>query len=189
MKYTVRRSVFETNSSTNHTLSIRKCSLDKSDVFNQIKPFLDENGVLTVGKTTYTDLMKYINKDVIHLYCLGFQTKIDILFYAAFISYEAKDFVLALNDLSKILKRYDIKIKFDIENLIEAADNYLDEGILALVSRELFKEEDILNFLFSKEVYYTEWCDECNGQPSEEIEKIENKMYNDKDVIIIDSRM
>ena len=178
MKIQIRRNVFETNSSTNHTLAIRRC--DAPDKINQ---------VITLASTPLNELKKMFYEDVVELHNLTLQQKVDVIFYSALASYEARVFLKQVIQLQDILSRFNVILNIDWNSIKDSIDEYFDYSIFRLVSYRLGKEEDIIQFLFSGEAYYTEYCDECGNTPSERIIKIDDLAYGNKDYIYISERM
>lgn len=178
MKIQVRRCVFETNSSTNHTLAIKRCNAP--DKINQ---------VLTLAFTPFSDLKKLFYDDVVKLHNLTLQQKVDVIFYSSLALYETREFLEQVIQLKEILSKFNIVLNINWDNSKDAINEYFDDSIFRLVSCRLCKEEDIIQFLFSDEAYYTEYCDECGNTPSQRIVEIDDLSWGNKDYIYISERM
>ena len=187
MQRQIRRSAFETNSSSNHTLSILKKEIDQFYVKDKLNE-LTVGGVLYLATTKPQDIIDMTWKDPLYLHKTDLRTKIDLLVYSAIGENSASDFLKMMNEIVKSLEKY-VVVNVNYDNLLEASELYTGDGLFLLASSILYNETDIMNFLFSDESYYTCWCDEgCMG-PSEETEQIENKMYGRDDVIYIHERL
>lgn len=180
MKVQIRRSVFETNSSTNHTLAIRRKAIDSTN----------RGLTLNLAETPFKELEKRFYPEVVSLNELTLQEKVDVLFYSILAGYcECREVLESIIRIQDILEKYDITVNVNWKNLRENLDNYFDTSIFSLVNQRLSSEEDIIQFLFSDESYYTEYCDECGNLPSVELIAIDEMTYNNKDFIYITERM
>ena len=178
MKMQVRRHVFETNSSTNHTLAIRKIDHDK------IKK---EDKVYKVPSMTFEEVEKFFRNDVVRFHEKDFQLRLNVLFYSALANYstrEALEFILMVKN---ILESHGIKIELNIDKIMGSIDSYFDTSIYRFLNN-VSTENLIIDFLFSNEVYYTEYCDECGELPSKELEAIDDLAYGNDEFIYVNER-
>lgn len=178
MKIQVRRCVFETNSSTNHTLAIRK--IDQ----NKIKK---EDKIYKVPSRTFEELEKFFYTDVIRFHEKDFQLRLDVLVYSALANYSAREALEFLFMVKNILECNGIKIELDIDKIMSSIDSFFDTSIYGFIN-SVSTENLIINFLFSNEVYYTEYCDECGALPSKDLEDIDDRTYGNDDFIYVNER-
>lgn len=180
MKVQIRRSVFETNSSTNHTLAIRRKDIDSTS----------RGLTLNLAETPFKELDERFYPEVVSLNELTLQEKVDVLFYSILASYcEGREVLEDILKIQDVLEKYGITVNVNWKNLRANLDNYFHTSIFSLVNQRLSSEDDIIQFLFSDEAYYTEYCDECGNQPTDELVAIDELAYGNKDFIYISERM
>lgn len=182
MKLQIRKGVFETNSSSVHTLSIQKTKMD----FDWDK--FGTNGVVELGKTTTKELETLLGKTVLNITELPMQTKLDLLFYSQLSKELTRDFVEGVCLITKFLNEKGFKV---VLNYFNAMDNsgYLhwmissEEGVLKTIKDNIATYDEIESFLLSDFCVFTLWNDECcSSEPVEItlIRKTFKKMPKDK---------
>lgn len=175
MRLQIRRSTFETNSSTNHTLAIRRTDNSAADKLDRSRIW-----TVSVGSEPFSEIEKIIDHPVVNLGELTLETKLNILFWAAVSNCSTSDMLSAIDIIDRAAAKIGVKLEFSFSEAIKAVnEEYLpDYGVLAMAGSELvfYEERDIIDFLLSEDVWYTCWCDECCGEPSEEIEEIEARI-------------
>lgn len=172
MKIQIRHSVFETNSSTNHTLAIRKPKFSDA---TRISREVYSNCFIVLGETPFNKIKDIASKSPINIAKLDIKTKLDILYWSAFSNYCVPDAIQFLSNIEKALHEVNITVRFTFEKFEE---DYFEWGIFSTLSEWLNSKEDILNFLFSDDAWYTCWCDECCGEPNEEEAKVEDYVHS-----------
>ena len=144
MKLQSRKGVFETNSSSVHTLSIQKTKMD----FDWDK--FGTNGVVELGKTTTKELETLLGKTVLNITELPMQTKLDLLFYSQLSKELTRDFVEGVCLITKFLNEKGFKV---VLNYFNAMDNsgYLHWMISSRCSR--LHHRRILQYQFLERSY------------------------------------
>lgn len=169
MKVQIRKSVFETNSSSQHSLVMRK----KKDVAKSWELLRNSKKEITIGLTSLCDIIDFESKFVINIGELDMQKKLDMLFYSCFGEYNAIEFCKDVDAFVKIFKDEGIDIHFDFGNMLN--DDYtwcLTNGeVLGMINGNVNTKEDVEQFLFSDEVFFTSYADDCMKEP-EEIRKL-----------------
>lgn len=178
MKIQVRRHVFETNSSTNHTLAIRKIDHDK------IKR---QDKIYKVPSRTFKEVEKFFYNDVVKFHEKDFQLRLDVLFYSALANYSAREALEFVFMVKNILECHGIKIELNIDKIMDSIDSFFDTSIYGFLNT-VSTEDLIIDFLFSNEVYYTEYCDECGTLPSKELEAIDDLTYGNDEFMYVNER-
>ena len=175
MKIQARRNVFETNSSTQHTLCIKKA--DGFEGF--VSSLKEQGGVFTIpsnGSKSWYEEFTY--KSIVDISGFSFKEKLDILVVSTLANYELDGFLESISMIQNSLSELGIKVIVDFGKLVELHDNYYwDDGLYGSISNMIGKD-NILDFLFSNDCAYTKWCDECCGEPGEDIEAVW-KRFND----------
>lgn len=189
MKVQIRRHVFETNSSTNHTLCMTKAHEFADTLLKLMKKDDEEHTVISVPDMTAIDFEFYKDlryKSIINISDLNFIERLNIVVISALSCYETSEFLGTFVILNEVLADFGIVLDIDFNKLYElSTGEYWHEGIYDTI-QSLCSKEDIKHFLFSNDCHYTEWCDECSEEPCEEIEKIEDRfMSMDEDQRII----
>ena len=175
MKRQIRQSVFETNSSTQHSLCIKK----NSNIKNAIDSIKAENNVITVPSIddrSWYETMAY--KDVVEISKFSFIEKMNVLVASTLANYDREGFLESLSIIQKTLSNVGIELSIDFEKLLNLNSNYyweygLYESVNTMVSGDI-----LLDFLFSEDCVHTSFCDECCGEPTKEIEVVWERFDN-----------
>ena len=192
MKIQIRQGVFETNSSTQHTLCIVKCDEKrfKSSAFQVSLP----KKIMT---PTSEDLKKYeeFTHDIPHIDNLTLEEKVNILIISSLNSYDIPGFLNIIMFLQDTLKEFGIELCVDFQTLCDISESYwYQDGIYGLIDEKL-SSEYIKDFLFSTDAGYASYCDECCSEPDEEyqnlIDHMEDLLKNgtpEEDILVFHNR-
>jgi len=175
MKIQIRQSVFETNSSTQHTLCIKKNSNFKN-VINNIKSKNNVFSVPSIDDKSWYETLSY--KDVVEISKLNFIEKLNVLVASTLANYDRNSFLESLSMIQKTLSNIGIELSIDFEKLLNLNNNYYwEEGLYESVNT-MISGDTLLDFLFSEDCVHTSFCDECCGEPTEEIESVWKRFNN-----------
>lgn len=166
MKRQIRKGVFETNSSTQHAICIKRVE-DPEKIIALLK---EQGDVFTVPSNDsvswYDNLTR---KSVIDLSGFNFIEKLDILVASSLANYERDGFLGSLSMIQEALAESGVKLIVDFEKLLKLHDNYYwDDGLYGSVN-DMIGRSNIFDFLFSDDCVHTSWCDECCGEPDDNI--------------------
>lgn len=174
----IRRGVFDTNSSSVHSLSMTRN--DKSHLIWDVLRGIGEhnNGVIKVGVTPIDKIRDLIFKSVLYISELPIQVSLDLLFYSYFSECDMiVDAFEKVSDFVSIFKKHGIIIEANI-NEISASYNemvwvFTDElKITELLGEACSIEEGIEQMLSSDRCVYTCYNDENWCGCPEEIEEV-----------------
>ncbi len=173
MKVQIRQGVFETNSSTQHTLCVVKCDEKrfKSSAFWASLP----RKIVVPGPN---DLKKYegFAYDIPHIDNLTLEEKVNILIISSLNSYSVPNFLNTIMFLQDALKKFEIELCIDFQALCDISESYwYQDGIYRLID-EKFPSEYIKDFLFSADAGYASYCDEGCMKPGQEYNDLINHM-------------
>lgn len=159
MKVQIRRNVFETNSSSVHTLSICK----------------DPVNIEKYAGTTLKFGIHLIEKDIGN----EFQDKLDTIFNYMVTNDSLSNFVRCKNMIEKVLSKYEIKCKF----LIDENGEYEyggDEGVLDNLfdSTNPDFENDLICFIFNNKSK-TDYFNNNYFNPDKDLPKGNYKNYSE----------
>lgn len=178
MKRQIRRGVFETNSSSVHSLSITRN--DKSHLIWDVLLGVSEhnNGVLKLGVTPIKDIAVIFGKSVVDFSKLQLQTTLDILYYNCFVDCEImmETFGNVLKFIS-LFEKHGIKVEASINEITKAYPKFVwlftDElNITELLEKSSSFEDGIEQLLASDYTVYTHYEDDCRISCPEEIEEV-----------------
>ena len=164
MKVQIRQGVFETNSSTQHTLCIVKCNTDRlqSQEFRASLP-------KKITAPDITNLKKYEDfaYDIPHIDNLTLEEKVNILVLTLLGTNDTENFLGGMLAIQDILKEFGVELMINFRALYEISGSYWwQDGIYRLIDEE-FSNEYIKDFLFSTDAGYACYCDECCSEPDE----------------------
>lgn len=175
MKRQIRQSVFETNSSTQHSLCIKK----NSNLKNVIDSIKAENNVITVPSIddkSWYETIAY--KDVVEISKLSFIEKMNVLVASTLANYDRDGFLESLSMIQKTLSDIGLEIVIDFGKFSNLNSNYYwSDGLYESIN-DMLNSETLLDFLFSEDCVHTSFCDECCGEPTEEIEAVWERFDN-----------
>lgn len=176
MKIQVRQNVFETNSSTQHTLCIKKSN---GDFLNALKKVNEIGKGFTVpSNDTISWYEQFSYKDVVGLSDLSLVERLDILVASTLANYDRDSFLESLSMIQKFLSDIGMEMNVDFEKLYNLQNGYYwDDGLYASVN-DMISSENIYDFLFSEDCVHTSFCDECCGEPSESVESVWERFDN-----------
>lgn len=183
---TIRRGVFETNSSTMHSLTIafgtENEDLKKiigSDIlrFGVRKPEeIDE-----ANEKTKKNWAIYIDKTY------SWQDRADLLFWKLIcMEYDVKEFLVTQSKIQDIFEKRGIKIEFIIKPNIDYILEYCYGGSDNDVYRDLFDyndpdfESNIINYIFSPYIIGYSYDDDCiNSKEIDELNRGFSELFNE----------
>jgi len=192
MKVQIRQGVFETNSSTQHTLCIVKCDEKrfKSSAFYVSLP----KKIMT---PTPGNIKKYEDfaYNIPHIDNLTLEEKVNILILSLLGSGSIENFLGGMLYIQDILKEFGVELVIDFGTLYDVSEGYWwQDGIYRLMD-EKFSNEYIKDFLFSTDAGYASYCDECCSEPDEEyqdlIDHMEDLLKNgtpEEDILVFHNR-
>jgi len=192
MKVQIRQGVFETNSSTQHTLCIVRCDEKrfKSSVFHASLP-------KKIATPTSEDLKKYEDfaYNIPHIDNLTLEEKVNILIISSLNSYDIPGFLNTIMLLQDTLKEFGIELCVDFQTLCDISESYwYQDGIYRLIDEKL-SSEYIKDFLFSADVGYASYRDECCPEPDKEYQDLIDHMGGllkngtpEKDILVFHDR-
>lgn len=170
MKVQIRKGVFETNSSNQHSLVLRK----KPDVQQSWETLRNSHKEITIGLTSLRDIEELECSIVVNIGELDMQKKLDMLFYSRFGSYNAIEFCKEIGVLVKIFREEGIDIHFEFGDVLN--DNaptwcVIDGDLIGMIGSNVNTKAEIEQFLFSDECFFTSYADDCMDEP-DDIRKI-----------------
>lgn len=192
MKIQIRQGVFETNSSTQHTLCIVKCNKDRlqSQEFRANLP-------KKIIAPDITNLKKYedFSYDIPHINSLTLEEKANILILSLMGSNSTDIFLGGMLAIQDALKEFDVELAINFRALYDISGSYWwQDGIYRLIDEE-FSNEYIKDFLFSEDAGYASYCDECCSKPDQKYEDLINhcsELLNlgvpDEDILVFHNR-
>ena len=173
MKTQIRNSVFETNSSSVHTLCIRK----SGDV-EKIWDILRKTGV-TFGKTPAKTLEEYACKGVLELSNLTIQEKLDILFLSVIPYLDAEGYGITwFADFVKVFENEGVCVSVSLSEFSRSHEHYAhlasDEDTDFCVMRKgvPLTRDGIGMYLASEEAYHTIYFTNCYSGADEDCHDI-----------------
>lgn len=187
MKRQIRRGVFETNSSTQHTLVLLKSN--ETDIF--WKKLKAEHPNLVVGVTSLERIYNISDPFVVELGKLTLQEKIDVLFYSTMCDSTA-NFFSNMSIFKQLFDEHGIKIDILFDKVTEYLDEYywtLSDGMIRFINESVTTKEDFEQLLVSDSCWYTSYADDCMDEP-EEISKLYESLENvpDDDILVAHGR-
>lgn len=193
MKIQKRISVFETNSSTNHTLCIVRPDKGKTAVHSGTEitiPNFDPEDKKQLE--FYEDFGWKCQESSISEYDL--ETKLTVLALAGLNNYDTYNFIGFMLKIQEVMTELGIHLTVDYKKLYKLADHYLyQDGIYQFIGDAL-SNDNIRDFLLSDDVRYASYCDEGCAEPDDEYEALENhihellKTYDREKLIICNER-
>ena len=181
MKTQIRYCTFETNSSTNHTLCIAK--QDKVPEYYK--------GAISIPSITEENLSEYerMGYDDSILSDYNLETRVNLVVLST-MSDDTGSFIFVMKKLSNILTAvgYHVNIDWDSLFLISDCGIYWGYGLFDIMKG--MSDDEISHFLFSDDVRYAAYCDECCSAPSKEYEDLMNHIeeLDSKKTIIFHDR-
>lgn len=184
MKKQTRSGVFETNSSSVHTLSIRK-NKNSNLIWDVLRGMSDDNnGVLKAGITKVEEVKNIICEDVLDISQLPIQTTIDILFYGCFSDCDMIcDVFDKISKFISVFEKHGITIETSVNEISKSYNEMVwlftdDLKITELLKKSCSLEEGIEQILSSERCVYTCYEDDTAcGCPSD-IEEVYNEFSN-----------
>lgn len=180
----IRHSIFETNSSTTHSLTITIGKVDNK----VIKDFKKKYGnYIIFGLNDYDTIYDIMHKDPVIDETTPFQVKADILYFSMYVWTECgniAEFIHNKNLLTKRLIEMGFKVEFrEDPKVIEEYDWHKYD-----VSENMFENlwgdtdiEEVISFLFDDHVLYYTWCDECMKECPQAIVEAEERFLKYKE--------
>lgn len=169
-----RHNIFETNSSTTHSLTITTNKITPEE----IEQFKKEHGThIIFGKNSYEKIYdKLYDEPAINEYT-PFQIKADILYFSMYVwnnSGNVAEFLYNRNLLQRTLENMGFTVEFrEDPKVIEEYDYHrydLDDNEFENLWRGDYIDE-VISFLFNPRTLYYSWCDEgCMECPKAIIE-------------------
>lgn len=181
----IRHRIFETNSSTTHSLTITTNSVTP-EIIEQFKK--EHGNHIVFGKNSYDTIYDIIHKDPGIDENTSFQVKADILYFSMYVWTEGTNvaeflynrkalterlqemgFTVEFREDPKVIEEYDWH-KYDVdENMFENLwhGNYIDE---------------VIDFLFNDHVLYYAWCDEGCMECPKAILEAEDRFESYKEI-------
>jgi len=191
MKIQVRQSVFETNSSTQHTLCIVRPdeSRIKSSGFYAELP---DKVVVDINDPEYFKQLHY--QDGLDFDNLSLEDKVTILILSASSEYQSTEFIYMVSMIQEALYKYGVDLEINYKKLYDAIDKYgWYYDSFGFINSNI-NEDNIEAFLFSIDCKYASYCDECSEEPTDEYNKLIDhireleKTTNEKDILIYNDR-
>lgn len=181
----IRPGLFETNSSTTHSLTITRGRVTPE----VIEKFKKENGThIVFGINSYDTIYDIIWH---HLPSIdentSFQVKADILYISMYVWNDGNNISEFLHNKNKLQKKLE-ELGFTVEfredlKLLDKEYNWhqsdIDENIFEYLWHGDYIDE-VIDYLFDDHVLFYMWCDESRGWPKE-IDEAENRFYKYKD--------
>lgn len=163
MKVQIRRGAFETNSSSQHTLVLRKTNAEES-----WESLRNSQSEITVGLTTLSEINELECGFVSNIGELDLQKRIDVLFYSRFKTYSPIECYREISYLVQMFKEEGINVRLELDNVLNDEDNIwcITNGELVdMIYKEVNLKVEVEQFLFSKECYFTSYADDCGDEP------------------------
>lgn len=174
VKRQIRTCVFETNSSSQHSLCMKKGIGDRTENIKRLSEIANDN-VITLFKTdpdTIMDMADY----VMDISGMDMQRKLDLLSYSAIVG-NTNEFIKYICYIRDMLYfNYGIDIQVEYDNLNKAADMCFYFDIFRHLSDELALDL-IETFLFTDWCFYTRYDDDFGPIPKE-IEEIQDIFFS-----------
>ena len=169
----IRYRIFETNSSTTHSLTIARNTVTSET----IEKFKKENGThIIFGLNPYEKIEKVLYEDPTIDENTPFQIKADILYFSMYLwnDCEVAEFLVNKKELQD--KLIDLGFTVEFREDPKLFEDYEYKYHRDDVSENLFENmwyntNEIIDFLFGSHVLYYTWCDECMSKCPEEINK------------------
>ena len=174
----IRHDIFETNSSTTHSLTITTNSVTPEI----IEQFKKEHGThIVFGKNSYDTINEIMYKDPAIDENTSFQIKADILYFSMYVWTESgnvAEFLYNKNLLTKKLEEMGFTVEFrEDPKVIKEYDWHKYD-----VSENMFENlwrgdyiDEVIDFLFNNHVLYYAWCDECCAECPKSIIEAEDR--------------
>ena len=174
-----RHNIFETNSSTTHSLTIARNALTPEI----IEQFKKEHGThIIFGVNSYEDIRDLWSKDPIIDESTDFQIKADILYFAMYVwgNYENPvEFLYERNKLKAALENLGFTVEFNEDQKILEEYSWHHYDIYVNLFENMFPDiNEAIDYLFYDHVLYYEWCDECMSECPEAIDEAEDRFAN-----------
>ena len=165
MKIQIRKNVFETNSSTQHTLTICNRNTDYSDYVGK---------TIILGKDVPKDLFWSDKNKCNPLYkfqmlwvaCIGYNTDI-------------RTFIHNMKLIKSTFEKIGINIELNYDESVYDEWEYYGEDI-DVIKSAFNSEEDLINFVFNQDSWYDSYEDNYGECPYENDIKEGNKTYWDR---------
>lgn len=173
-----RLRIFETNSSTTHSISIpKKVDIDPQKIRESY------GSTITFGVKSWSELRKSLGYGwIVACGSTSFQDRADLLYYSTYLgeSCYANQFILDRDKIRKALKGIGINVEFKED--LDACDEYFnasyDDSLDMLGA--VIDNDKILEYLFAPDFILWYWCDECCPDFPKEIEEYLDKLpYDD----------
>ena len=174
----IRPRIFETNSSTTHSLTIAR---------NKVTPeiideFKKEHGThIVFGLNPYEEIEKILHKNLRVDENTTFQIRADILYFSMYVWDENRrvaEFLYHKSLLTEKLTELGFTVEFreDPEVLKEYDwhDHDIGENLFECLWHGDYIEE-VIDYLFSNHVLYYTWCTECRSEVPEDIREAEDR--------------
>lgn len=173
-----RHRIFETNSSTTHSLTITINSVTPE----VIEQFKKEHGThIVFGKNSYDTIYDIVYKDPAIDENTSFQIKADILYFSMYVWTEGTnvaEFLYNKKALTDRLQEMGFTVEFrEDPQVIENYDWHkydIDENLFENLWRGDYIEE-VIDFLFNPHTLYFRWCDECCAECPKAIIEAEDR--------------
>lgn len=192
MKVQIRQGVFETNSSTQHTLCIVKCD-DKHIQSPEFRASLPKK-IITPD---ITNLKKYEDfaYDIPHIDNLTLEEKVNILVISLLGWFNVGEFIDGILILQDTLKKFGVELEINFRALQKIFNEYWWQcGIYKLINDQ-FTFENVKDFLFSTNAGYASYCDEGGMELDQEYEDLINRMEDllkngtpEEDILVFHNR-
>ena len=163
MKVQIRRGAFETNSSSQHTLVLRKTNAEES-----WESLRNSQSEITVGLTPLSEISELDREFVNNIGELDLQKKIDVLFYSRFNAYSPIECYREISRLVQMFKEESINVRLELDDVMNDENNtwcITNGELVDMVYKEVNLKADVEQFLFSKECYFTSYADDCGDEP------------------------
>lgn len=180
----IRKSLFETNSSTTHSLTI---------TINRVTPevieqFKKEHGThIVFGKNTYDHIADILYKDPAIDENTPFQIKADILYFSMYVWTECEniaEFLYHKNMLQAKLEEMGFTVEFKEDPEVIKKHNWyaydVDENMFDYLWHD-DNIDEVIAYLFDNHVLYYTYCDECSQYPPKSIEDAETRFWKYKE--------
>lgn len=163
MKRQIRKHTFETNSSTQHTLTICEQGTNYSDYVGT---------TIVLGKNVPNDLLYNENKKKNPI------NKLHML-WISLIGYDSNisNFIHYLDFIKKTLAKININIDVTIDESDYKEWEYYGEDLSCVMYYAFDSEENLINFLFNRDSWYDSYEDNWGECPYEKDIKPGNKTY------------
>lgn len=167
----LRNNIFETNSSTTHSLTIARNKVTPE----VIEKFKKENGThIIFGLNKYEDIEKVLWDDPSIDENTPFQIKADILYFSMYVwtdCYSIRQYILDKKLLTSKLEELGFTVEFREEDdiLKDYSNTYdLDDNEFVNMYHNI---DEVIDYLFGNHVLYYSWCDEEGMEFPESIEE------------------